>query len=430
MFCNSCGCKMDEHDRFCPRCGTRNEQPLTREYQQPAPTKEYVPQQNTQYAPVDSGYAAAAPEIDDDPQTTILDGGENAAYYRESYAEPINQDRRYQHEHGERMQSPPQTYQDSFIQQNEAQDPSRFSDSGWKDPSQSKRKPYTKTTPGRKAASILLCIMMLLFGATTLTIGTARLALSENNVRRAYQKGSLADLRVETEEGEKTFTQVFMENLVDARTGEPIPLDTLQVEAFLRSQNINSFAENLLVDFTGFFVFGKTPKLLNSTEITAFLTSISNEIRDKTGYSMSDADIRYFGQRIDGGDLSFLSIDENGDYFRQKYHFDPKSISVAFSLWVMLACAGLTLLCIVMIFVINHGNLPAGLSFVGSTMIIFGVLHVMVSAGLLVMTYIKPVFFLTDITRGVALISGGISLAVLVIGIILSAVKTVLRNRI
>ena len=426
MFCQSCGCKMDDHDRFCPNCGTRNELPLTREYEQPAQTREYQPEHYSQYAPVDSGYAAAEPEREEENERmTELDGYAHPSYYQDDYAEPLNRDRRYRNENGDRMQTPPQSYQDSFVQQ----DPPRFGESGWEDSYAPKRKAYTKTTAGRKAASIMLCILMLLFGSCALTVGTARLALSENNVRRAYQKGSIADLKFDTAEGEKTFTQLFIENVVDAKTGMSIPLDTAEVEAFLRSQNINSFTENLLVDFTGFFIFGKTPTMLNSTEITKFLTSLSGEIEQKIGYSMSGEDIRFIGQRIDGGDLSFLSVDENGGYFQQKYGFSPKAISTAFSLWALIACSGLALLCVIMIFVINNGNLPAGLSFNGTAMIIFGILHVLIAAGILVMSYLKPVFFLADIMRGVALVSGGISLVVLVIGIILSAVKTVLRNR-
>lgn len=427
---------MDASDKFCPACGAKNVSDPTREWQPeertkeyaPEATREYLPNMTREYAPVDSGAAAAIPDFEEeDNRTVVLDGYNDPSYYGDDFAEQMNRQQSYQQDfYGQPQPQRPKSYQDSFNQTN----PPRFTDSGWVDPNQSTRKSYRKTTAGRKAVSIILCLLMLLFSSCALFIGSARIALNENSVRKAYQKGTIADLTVNTDKGEQTLTDVFLDNVVDAKTNVPIPLERTAVETFLRSATVNNFTENLVVDFTQFFVFGKTPSLLNSREITRFLTSISDDINSRINYSMSEDDINYIGQRIDGGDLSFLSIDDNGGYFKQKYNFDPKLLSSVFSVWALAVCAGLALLCVIMIFVINHGNAPAALSFNGTTMIIFGVLNTLIAAGMLILSLIKPVFLISDLLRGLAFATGGISIAILIIGIIFSVIKTVMKNRI
>lgn len=411
MYCNACGCRMEETDKFCPACGAKYE-PATVVYPAaPAPTKEYGALPTKEYAPVDSG----APD-----RTVMMDGYDDPAYFEEDFAEPLNAEGAYPEPY-DRQYQPPRGYQDSFYQQD------------GEDAYYSQNQPYQryqKTTAGRRAASVFLCLMMLLFGFLTMLIATARVGLREDNVRKAYQKGSLADMTVSTKDGDKTLTDVIAQSMVDATTNLPISVDKTEVEKFLRSQNINTFAENLVLDMTGFFVFGRTPTLLNSKEITGFLTNMSGEIRDRIGYSMSDEDIANIGKRIDGGDLSFLSIDKDGNYFKQAYHFDPYVLSKGFSIWALVIGGVLVLLCMLMIFIINSRNLPAGLSFNGSTMIIFGVINTLIAAGGLALSYAKPVFLFSELLRSCAMVMGAISLVVLVIGIIFSVIKTVLRNRI
>ena len=83
-----------------------------------------------------------------------------------------------------------------------------------------------------------------------------------------------------------------------------------------------------------------------------------------------------------------------------------------------------------MIFVINHGNFPAGLSFSSTTMMIFGILNTLIAAGMLVLSYVRNIFLASELLRSFALAMGAISLIVLVFGIIFAVIKTVLRNRI
>ena len=306
----------------------------------------------------------------------------------------------------------------------------RFQESSWQDPARSRRKAYHPTTAGRRVASFFVCLLMLIFGFATLLIGSCRIAFTESNVRKAYHKGSLADLKVDTDEGEKTLTRILMDNVVDSETYLPIPLEETAVNLFLSGSRINTFAENLAVDFTQFFIFGRKPSLLNGAAVTEFLTSISDEIEDSIAYPMSAGDILYIGQRIDGGDLSFLSIDENGNYFKQKYGVDPYVISTAFSVWMLILSAGLFVLCVVLVFVIHHGNLPAGLAANGKAFIFFGVINTLIAAGLLVFSFIKNIFLVSELIRGFAFVMGGISIAVLIVGIVFSVIKTILKNRI
>ena len=433
MRCNVCGHSLDEGDKFCPACGTRYAPSRAEFDTAPDPTRAYEPEDRTRYydpaptrayEPVDSSYGAF-----EDDRTTVVDGYSAAdygdGYSGEQYAEPYFPGDSMPNAYGAPQPTLPRAYDDSFNQHDQ-----RFSTGAYRDDSRSTKPNYHPTTAGRRVASVVMCLLFLLFAFLALVIGSARISLTESNIRKAYQKGSLADVKVSTEQGEKALTDVFMENVVDAQTNLPIELQRSEVESFLRSQNINNFAENLVTDFTGFFVYGRTPTMLNSREITKYLTTLSGEIKDRIGYSMSDEDIAYIGKRIDGGDLSFLSIDDNGGYFKTKYNFDPKTLSIGFSVPALVIFSALAALCVIMVFVINHGNAPAGLSFNGTTMIIFGVVNLMIAVGMVVISFVKPIFLLSELLRGFAFAVGGISLAVLIIGIIFSVIKTVLKNRI
>lgn len=430
VFCQSCGSKIGDNDKFCTVCGAtvhaaraaHVQPPAKTAVYGPAPTKEYGSEPTKVYGDGYSGADTEANWIPDaqEEMTVIADARPRR------YAEPLNPDNPYPIGSYRQQDKSPADYRDSFVIQNTP----RFTDSGWQDPSRSTKKQYHPTTAGRRVASFFVCLLFLLFGFAAMLIGSSRIAFSERNVRKAYGKGSLADLKIDTNEGEKTLAQILMDNVIDAKTNLPIPLEEKAVNRFLQGSSINSFVENLTVDFSQFFVFGRTPTLLNGAAITDFLSSISETISDEISYSMSDEDIRYIGQRIDGGDLSFLSIDKNGNYFKQKYGVDPYLISNLFSVWVLIICAGLALICVALVFVINHGNLPAGFAFNSRVMIVFGVLNTMIAASLLILSFIKKIFLLSELLRGFAFAMGGVSIAVLAIGIVFAVIKSVLRNRI
>lgn len=424
MFCRSCGKELSDNSRFCPVCGAPVAE-QTKEYSDPQTRVYGAPQTKVYGDAFDGGDAFESRPVEDSP-TVMIDGIDVEPQYPPRYAQAINQDNPYSSSGAYPQKQSSGDYRDSFVMENTP----RFQESSWQDPSRSRRKAYHPTTAGRRVASFFVCLLMLLFGFAALLIGSSRIAFTESNVRKAYHKGSLADLKVDTDEGEKTLTRILMDNVVDSETYLPIPLEETAVNLFLSGSRINTFAENLAVDFTQFFIFGRKPSLLNGAAVTEFLTSISDEIKDSIAYPMSAGDIRYIGQRIDGGDLSFLSIDENGNYFKQKYGVDPYVISTAFSVWMLILSAGLFVLCIVLVFVIHHGNLPAGLAANGKAFIFFGVINTLIAAGLLVFSFIKNIFLVSELIRGFAFVMGGISIAVLIVGIVFSVIKTVLKNRI
>lgn len=390
------------------------------------PTNEYSAPQTQVYGdPFDGGDAFESRPVEDSP-TVVLDRIDAEPQHPPRYAEAINQDNPYPSSGAYPQRQPSGDYRDSFVMENTP----RFQESRWQDPSRSRKSTYHPTTAGRRVASFFVCLLMLAFGFMTLIIGSCRIAFTESNVRKAYNKGTLADLKLSTDEGEKTLTQVLMDNVVDSETNLPIPLQETAVNQFLSGSRMNTFAENLAVDFTQFFIFGRKPSLLNGTAVTEFLTSISEEIEESISYSMSASDIRYIGQRIDGGDMSFLSIDENGNYFKQKYGIDPYVISSVFSVWMLILCAGLFIVCAALVFVIHHGNPPAGFSANGKAFIFFGVLNTLIAAGLLVFSFIKNIFLVSELIRGFAFAMGGISIAVLIVGIVFSVIKTIFRNQI
>ena len=439
VFCRTCGAKLNDDALFCTSCGERMPaaqnassgqpdptKPAARTIEYDAPTKEYVIPTKEYVREKTTDNPVLTDELPSEDPTVLAD---NFDVYpsREVYAEQLYSRDPYGGDQAARPQAKkPLDYRDSFTMEEKP----RFDDSGWEDHRRSRRKPYQPTSAGMKFLSFLLCLLMLFFGFCAMLIGASRIAFSEKNVRKAYQKGSLADLKITTDDGEKSIAELFTEGIVDADTYQAIPLTDHAAESFFEGSEINTFAENLAVDFTGFFIFGKTPSLLNADAITSFLSSAETNIGGQITYRMSGDEIDIIGQRINGGDLSFLSIDSDGGYFKQKYGMDPNMISRMFSPTSLAVCTGIVLLCMILNFIIHRRDPAFGFGSNGATMILFGVLNTFIAAGLLILSFLKNIFLLSELLRGFTFAMGGVSLSVLVIGIIFAVLKTVFRNRI
>ena len=132
---------------------------------------------------------------------------------------------------------------------------------------------------------------------------------------------------------------------------------------------------------------------------------------------------------INGGDLSFLSIDGDGGYFYRHYHLNPRLPATFLSLPILIICGVIVVLCIVMLFAINSSNLPAGLRFNGVVLIVIGSIAGLTAIGCLILTFIAKFWIITDLLWQMVLWSGVIGGGLLLIGVVMMIVAGVLSRR-
>ena len=275
---------------------------------------------------------------------------------------------------------------------------------------------------------IVLCLLTALFSFITMAIVTARVGLTANHVRAAYREGDLRDMTVLTESGSVSLAELIMSSAVSVRTGEPIGLSRERAEAFLKKTTVNQFAENILADYAGCFVFGEEPAYLNADKIGNFLSLVSFDARQEIGCYIPDQEITAFKQRINGGDLSYLSIDRSGGAFKQHYGVDPGTVSAVFSVWVLIASAAMTLACILLVFILCSKNLPAGLGYNGVTLTAFGAGNLFLTVAGMIIASVSHVFFLSALLRTLMMVMGSCSIAVLIAGILMLLLRSRLRK--
>ncbi len=276
---------------------------------------------------------------------------------------------------------------------------------------------YYPPSSGVKTLSVVLCILICVFGSLAVMIASVRIGANEQNVRASFRSGTLADLVINTAEGEKSFSDMVAEGAVDAKTEEKVELDKNVIRDYLKRNSVNDFVEQMAVDYAECFVNGKTPVNLNADAIGNFLGTQSYDFAHETGYVIPKASINKIKDRINGGDLSYMSIDSSGGYFKQKYGLDPHIISTLMSVWLMVVSFVMTAVFVGLLFFINLKNPIHSLKLGGKTFIIFGAAHFFIAALMFIVGAAKNTFFISGVLKTIALGAGTFALGAVIIGI-------------
>ena len=319
MFCAKCGSKMDDNSKFCAVCGAQNKVQGLRSLSSAEKTKVYEAPGEVK-APVEP----SVPETPAAPKTDYSDSSSwRNAEASAGHAEPSAA---YEPQPTKAPKAP-------------------------KAPKQ--KKVYQKTSVGVRVLSVIMCCLMVLFGLLAVVSASLRIGLQEKNIRSAFRDGSIADLVIHTFKGDRRFADAIAEGAVDAETGQHVEIDASKLSAFLGKSSVNNFAEDMAAEYFGYFLKGTIPKKLNSAAVGDFLSNLSYDFKHELGYYLSNEYIENVKNRIDDGDLSYLSIDSRGGGLKKRLGFYLNLISMAISVWTIAICAAISLLFAVVIFFVN-----------------------------------------------------------------------------
>lgn len=303
-------------------------------------------------------------------------------------------------------------------------------DDGYMTAPEEPRGKYRRTTTGKRLGSILLCLLtaVLLFGIVANV--SVRMAMTDDAIRDAADSEKLVSQKLIGSAGEESAVR-FVRVLIGEDEAEAYGVTDDMITAALRKGTLSRVFSEILTGYTDYFLNNKDSEVLNSDYLTAELDRFNSDLSQAVGMDGDYDWIRKdrIAERINGGDLSMLSIDENGGAFYQRYGVNPKVIATACSPVVLIILGAIVLLCLLMIFVINSSNLPAGMSFSGVTMLIVGGLCLALSLGGLVVSFIKNIWLLTELLRRLAIWMGIFGAALLLIGLVMIIISGSLKKR-
>ena len=291
-----------------------------------------------------------------------------------------------------------------------------------------KQRVYRKTPVGIRILSIFLCLLLFTFGSITILLASLRITFKEDHVRDACRDGSIADITVYTDGKSRTLSEVIAENLVESDKSGSATIDRLKIEAVLRKAYVADFVETIATQYTNYLFNNQAPTKLNADEVIKFLERVSEDLNKECGYRISKSYLNEVKEKINGGNMSFLSIDSTGGAFKQKYGVDPHLFTLFVSVLAVIICAAVALVFLVLIIVINRKNLPAGLLFNGITLTVLGGIHLLMGAAALIFSMVKKIYIVSVLAKYFAIGMGSIGLAILVIGVLMIIFKKILSK--
>ena len=294
---------------------------------------------------------------------------------------------------------------------------------GYHDGTGSTGKAYTRVSAGKKAASVLLCIFMVLILLFTALAGAVRLTLTDDNIRSSATGDKLAHKSVISEQGVIASTE-YIKLLTGVNS-----IDDRTLREFLSKSGVADLIGDLMTDYSGYVLNGDQPAYLNAEYIADKLREINAELAEASGSDIMLMDPDTVTARINGGDLSFLSIDSEGGYFKQSYGVSPDLMSTLGSLPVLIICGAMVLLFAVLIMIINSSNSPFGLRCNAVAMLTVGIFYLVTAGGMVILSLIKDIWIVSDMLRYGALWLGVIGVGIFAVGVVCMAVAGALGKR-
>lgn len=285
-----------------------------------------------------------------------------------------------------------------------------------------------RTSAGKKVASVFLCIFTILLLLFTAPAGALRLAVTGDNIRAAADGEKLAHKSLISDSGIVASSE-YMRELIGAEAASRAGLNDDSLRAFMRGSSIPELVGSLMTDYAEYVLSGTAPTHLNAEYITGKMAEINSELAEASGYDIKLMDADALSARINGGDLSFLSIDGEGGAFKGSYGVSPTLLSTLGSLPVLIICGSMALLCIVFIIIINGGNLSYGFRCSAAALLTVGLFSLLTAGGLVIVSLIYDIWILTELSRYLALWLGVIGVGLFIAGVVLTAIAGSLRRK-
>lgn len=284
---------------------------------------------------------------------------------------------------------------------------------------------------GKSFLSVLLCILLVLFGLCASVLGVVRRTLDADRVRAAVEKIDVSAIKMPGEDGDTVSLGEFFEQAIEMDLNSAYGISADELERLLNASFVKSFVGERLGNYTAYLLGKEELHPLTRNEVVDFFRAHSNEIERITGYSFLDAERDltnyYNGTYKTSYDLDSIfdslgarEIDE--DFLRDQMGIGFGAVRGALSGTTLLILIGITALCLVLLFLILIRHLRSFFARAGISLTVLGGLDLLLGGGALLglrVSKIELLYELLDpiftglLILGAALTVGGILMIVL-----------------
>ena len=362
MFCGKCGYEIRGEAKFCPKCGADVKMP-------------------------DAAQTPSVPTYTEDNPRMVAADDHVRQSQQEYYGEP----------------QPPAANGYGY-------------ESPRSKPQPKQQKPPQRSTGGQIALSILICVFIYIFTSAAFSVIVTRTALSEDSVRGAAKSGEITSITVD-KDGKLVALSEYIVSNINSKLVSKNDITSKKVDSVLRSDRVKKLIEDLAVDFTGMFVFGKEPVHLYEDKIMDDIESLDAVVYREIGYHFTDKDYSDIKNDLQkNGKLSFLVKDNIKSFFGG---VEPTVFSAMFSVPVIIVCVVIDLVLLFLLFLVNKRRVKLPFLILGITFMVFGVGCLFESLAAAILSSVFNIYIVSGVL-------GSFSIPLLIIGLIFATTGAVM----
>lgn len=243
---------------------------------------------------------------------------------------------------------------------------------------------------GKSFLSVLLCILLVLFGLCASVLGVVRRALDGDRIRAAVEKIDVPSIEMPDPDGGTVPLSEFFEQTIELDLDDAYGISTGELERLLNASFVKDYVGERLGNFTSFLLGKEELRPLTRNEVVDFFRAHDGEIERITGYSFLDAERDlsnyYNGTYKTSYDLDSIfdsigtrEIDES--FLRDQMGIGFDAVRRGLSETTLLILIGLSALCLVLMLLLLIRHMRSFFCRSGVSLTVLGGLDLLLGGG-------------------------------------------------
>ena len=243
---------------------------------------------------------------------------------------------------------------------------------------------------GKSFLSVLLCILLVLFGLCASVLGVVRRTLDGDRIRAAVEKIDVPSTEMPAGDGDTVPLSEFFEQTVEMDLNDAYGISAGELERLLNTSFVKAYVGERLGNFTAYLLGKEELNPLTRNEVVDFFRAHDSEIERITGYSFLDAERDltnyYNGSYQTSYDLDSIfdslgsrELDES--FLREKTGSWFDVVRRVLSETALLVLIGLSALCLVLLLLVLIRHLRSFFCRTGVSLTVLGGLDLLLGGG-------------------------------------------------
>ena len=401
MFCTNCGTRLDDDVIFCPHCGTRvapEEKPAEVKLEEkPAEAK---PEEKPAEAKAEDKPTEAKPEEkpteakpEEKPTEAKLEEKPAEAKPEEKPAEVKSEEKPTEAKSEEKPAEAKSEEKPTEAKSEEKPTEAKSEEKPAEAKPEEKKKTkglHPKPSGGVIFLSILLSLVIFLATVGAGAIGSLRMSYSEQNLRKIFDGIDVSEATMPGADGQSEVSLVdFLEEASGFDFEKSAGISKQNLEKFLAKPYLMEKVTDIAVGYSQYFLNKKAPEPITLKDFLAFLEEHNDDLVELTGFSFVYKDPSTGKNVVYDVDVKNafkdLGTEEvTPEFLEEQAGFSFGKIQFGLSVFAVILLAGVAALLSILILLMNKKTIRSGLSFVGMTLLLAGlVMDVAAGAGLL-----------------------------------------------